>query len=162
MGSDSGAGSAWGTDEAGSVDQGLQFGRYVGKIGGAGQNDAVGLEHLLDALVGDVVVDGTTLVLVLEALGARGATPDGLAGQLDQFGLDSFLLQLGEELSDQNRRVAVLAGAAVEGDDFHLGLLCSASRGASHGPRGFPLAACTSECEARSIGCAIRLAGAGV
>lgn len=106
-------------DEPGAVDQGLHLRRHVGEIGRRRQNDAVGLDHLLDAVVGDVAVDDASAVLVLEALAARGAATDGLTGQLDQFRLDAFGLQFRKDLPDQNGGVAVFSGASVECHNLH-------------------------------------------
>ena len=65
------------------------------------------------------VFDDAPLVLVLEALVAGDAAADRLARELHQLGLDAFLFKLGKDVPDQDGGVAVLAGAAVECDDFH-------------------------------------------
>jgi len=109
-------------DHADPVDDRLGLGGDVGEIGGGGDDHAVGLDDPGDALIDDVAAvgtDGAAHVPAGKAAVAGGATANDLAGELDHAGLDPLLLQFLEDVAYQEGGVAVPAGAAVDGDDFH-------------------------------------------
>ena len=101
------------------VDQGLHLGSDASEIGGRPQNDPMCLDHLLNALVQNVVPHRTTPIPVLVAPEAGPAAPDLLAGKLKQLGVNSLLLQLAKHGVDENGGIPVPSRASIEGDDPH-------------------------------------------
>ncbi len=106
-------------DKTRAVDEGLQFRRHIGKINGGGKDDCVGVEHFLDAPVGDVVIENACFVFGLEASIAGPAAMNGFAGELDQFRPDSLFFEFLEYVPDEDGRIAVFSRAAIECHDFH-------------------------------------------
>src|ERR1035437_1582582 len=86
--------------QTGTVYQRLQFGRYIGKISGRGENDAVCFEHFSDAVVYNVILDDAAEILLFEALITGRTTVNQVAANLNHFGFDAFGVEDFEDMVD--------------------------------------------------------------
>ena len=101
------------------LDQGLHPGGDVGKVGWGAEENAVGRPHLVDALIDDIAGHRAVAVGLLETLVAGPTSGNVLPRERDEFRLDAFFPELIQNHVQQDGRVPVRAGTAVECDDFH-------------------------------------------
>jgi hypothetical protein len=123
-------------DEARTVDEGLCLCGDIGKVRRRSDQDAVGSNHLFDALVDDVVIKDAPLVLVRKALPACRAPVHLLAPDMDQFSPHPLVFQDPEHLIQQHLGVPSSPWASAECDYTHDHLMEAGSYQGHGGYRG--------------------------
>ena len=108
------------SDQAGPVEQRLHLRAYVGEVGGRAQDDGIGLDQFLHAVVEDVVFRGTLPVFVFETLETGKASPDVLASDLDELGFPSGGLEGFQYLLKHRFGVTALSGTSIYGYGLHV------------------------------------------
>lgn len=82
------------------IDERLHLRRHIGEIDWRTQYDPVSRGHLLDVFVDYIVVEDAPPVSVFKAFHARCAAADRFAGKLNQFGLNAFVFEFLEHVSN--------------------------------------------------------------